>query len=321
MKALVTGAAGFIGSNLADYLVAQDIEVIGIDSFTTHYDPRFKRLNLYELSHNEKFTLVEKDLALISQDDLTDLLEKVDIVFHLAARAGVRSSWGSEFVPYLSDNILATQKLLEALKWVPRKLIYAGTSSVYGDGPIPFNVNQKTEPVSPYGVTKLAAEDLIRLYGRWHDVPFTIMRLFNVYGPRQRPDMAFGRIIMAGIADKPFSLWGSVKREFTYVEDVCAALQDAYIYGEVGKTYNVSGGAVISMDEAVRLIEKELGKEINILRSPGIKGDATVTKAAVGDITKDLHWQSDTLLKDGIRKQVRWVKENLNQASYYLNEV
>jgi UDP-glucuronate 4-epimerase len=321
MKALVTGAAGFIGSNLSEYLIDQGINVIGIDSFTTHYDPRFKRLNLYDLSHNDAFTLVEKDLALISKDELTHILEKVDVVFHLAARAGVRSSWGDNFMPYLSDNIMATQNLLEALKQVPKKLIYAGSSSVYGDGPIPFNVSQKPEPVSPYGVTKNAAEDLIRLYGKWHDMPFTIMRLFNVYGPRQRPDMAFGRLIMAGISGEVFNLYGGVKREFTYVTDVCAALQDAFLYGDTGKTYNVSGSAVVSMDEIIKIIEKELGKEINILRSPGIKGDASITKANMGDIKKDLKWEPDTLLTEGIRKQVRWIKNNLNQASYYLNEV
>jgi len=321
MKALVTGAAGFIGSNLCDYLIEKGWDVVGVDSFTTHYDPQFKRLNLYDLSFNDNFELIEKDLAYMPHEELVELIKSVDVVFHLAARAGVRSSWGERFVHYLSDNILVTQNLLDAMKEVPSvELFYAGTSSVYGDTMVPFDVNQRTKPVSPYGVTKNASEDLIRLYHRWHGVHYTILRLFNVYGPRQRPDMAFGRLIMSGLMDKPFNLYGGVKREFTYVEDVCEAFYKAAERKADCYTYNISGGSVVSMDATIKIIEKELGKEINVLRNPGVRGDANITQAAE-DWRLERWWLPSTLLKDGIEKQIRWVKENLNQASYYLNEV
>ena len=223
MKALVTGAAGFIGSTLSARLLADGWDVTGIDALTPYYDPALKRANLERLGG--AFTFVQEDLRTA---DLDALLDGVDVVFHEAGQPGVRASWGDEFGIYLDANVAATQALLEAAKRAPglQRLVYASSSSVYGDAArFPVLEVDLPQPVSPYGVTKLAAEHLCSLYASNFGVPTVSLRYFTVFGPRQRPDMAFTRFLTAVRDDRPITLYGTGEqiRDFTYVDDVVEA--------------------------------------------------------------------------------------------------
>jgi len=244
MKALVTGTAGFIGSTLAERLLADGADVVGIDCFTDYYPRPLKERNLTALRNHPRFTFVE---SRIQDVDLSALLAGRTHVFHLAAQAGVRKSWGRDFAVYTVNNVEATQMLLEACVKAPiERLVYASSSSVYGDNvTMPMREDALPQPVSPYGVTKLAAEHLGYLYHVNHKVPVAAMRYFTVYGPRQRPDMAFHRFLQATHRGEQIRLFGdgNQTRDFTFVADAVSATVAAGLKGVPGRVYNIGGGS------------------------------------------------------------------------------
>lgn len=315
--ALVTGAAGFIGSSVTRRLASSGWNVIGIEAFTDYYDPARKRRNAAWAAEGGDVTIIERDL-LDPQLDLTELVSSSDVVFHLAAQPGVRASWGEHFGEYSRRNVDATQRLLEAAVDVPRlrRFVYASSSSVYGDAEqYPTGEDDTPAPISPYGVTKLAAEHLTRLYGRLHGVPTVALRYFTVYGPRQRPDMAFHRFIRAALTDQPISLYGdgSQIREFTYVDDVVEAnIRAAEATDiEAGRVYNVSGGTSISVNDALDAIAELSGRTLSIDRRPTARGDVYRTGGSVNRIRAELAWAPLVGIRDGLRAEIDWLRAEL----------
>lgn len=224
MRAIVTGAAGFIGHTLASKLTSDGHDVIGIDSFTPYYDTAIKEENICRIK-SSKFELIRKDILDL---DLSSVLDGADVIFHQAGQPGVRKSWGSEFSEYINANISATQYLLESAKGISslKRFVYASSSSVYGDAErYPTTEMDPTSPISPYGVTKLAAEHLCTLYGKNFGVPTVSLRYFTVYGPGQRPDMAFTRFLRAAVLDDEITIFGDGHqiRDFTYIDDIVQA--------------------------------------------------------------------------------------------------
>src|SRR3954451_7080491 len=257
MRALVTGCAGFIGSHLADSLLADGHEVVGVDCFNDNYERTDKRRNLEHALEWSEFDFVPLDLV---RGDLASLIDDVDAVFHLAAEPGVRSSWGPRFDNYQHNNVVATQRLLEAARRTPEKrFVYASSSSIYGQAEaLPTPETTVPRPFSPYGVTKLAAEHLCEAYHGNFGVSAVSLRYFSVYGPRQRPDMAFNTFCRAAIAGRPLTLFGDggETRAFTYVGDGAAATRAAAeAPGAVAGVYNVGGGSRVSVNEAIQLLE------------------------------------------------------------------
>jgi UDP-glucose 4-epimerase len=308
MKALVTGAAGFIGSHLTASLLDKGATVVGIDCFTDYYPRAIKERNLEENRLREGFRFAETK---IETADLPALLDGVTHVFHLAAQAGVRKSWGKDFKTYTVNNIDATQLLLEACVNRPiEKFVHASSSSVYGDrAPIPMREDALPQPVSPYGVTKLAAEQLGYLYHVNFKVPTVAMRYFTVYGPRQRPDMAFNRFIRAAIKDEPITLFsdGEQTRDFTFVADAVAATIAAGERGVSGASYNIGGGSRVSMNHVVKIIEKIAGRPLKIQRAEAQKGDMRDTYADTTLAKKDLGFSPKVTLEEGIQAEYRWL--------------
>ena len=243
MKSLITGVAGFIGCHLAEKLLGLGHQVVGIDKFLNNYARGFKERNLVEFKSHPGFSFLEEDLLRL---DLGALLRDVDYVFHLAALPGVRASWGAEFARYSENNIMATQLLLEACKSFPlRKVVYASSSSVYGDtDDLPMREEGMTRPVSPYGVSKLAAEHLCYLYWKGYGVPTASLRFFTVYGPRQRPDMFFHILMRAVLRGEPVPLYddGEQSRDFTFCSDIVDGLTAAAFYPGSGEVFNLGGG-------------------------------------------------------------------------------
>jgi nucleoside-diphosphate-sugar epimerase len=308
MKALVTGAAGFIGSHLTTALLDRGAEVVGIDCFTDYYAREIKEANLAENLSRPGFTFVE---VRIQDADLDRLLDGVTHVFHLAAQAGVRKSWGRDFQIYTSNNVDASQQLLEAC--VGRNIhrfVYASSSSLYGDKvPIPMREDALPQPVSPYGVTKLAAEQLGYLYFVNHGVPATALRYFTVYGPRQRPDMAFHKFIRASLEGKPVTLYGDGEqtRDFTYVADAVAATMAAGDRGVPGRAYNVGGGSRVSMNQVIDIIGRVAGRPLEVRREPAQKGDMRDTYADTTLARTDLGFSPSVTLEQGIEAEYRWL--------------
>lgn len=308
MKALVTGAAGFIGSHLTAALLERGIEVVGIDCFTDYYSRAVKEANLAENLSHPGFSFEE---VRIQDADLDRLLNGVTHVYHLAAQAGVRKSWGRDFQVYTSNNVDASQQLLEAC--VGRKLqrfVYASSSSLYGDNvTIPMREDALPQPVSPYGVTKLAAEQLGYLYFVNHGVPATALRYFTVYGPRQRPDMAFHRFIRASLEGTPITLYGDGEqtRDFTYVADAVAATMAAGDRGVPGRAYNVGGGSRVSMNQVIEIIGRVAGRPLEVRREPAQKGDMRDTYADTTLARADLGFSPSVTLEQGIEAEYRWL--------------
>jgi nucleoside-diphosphate-sugar epimerase len=278
MRAVVTGAAGFVGSHLCEALLTDGWEVVGIDAFTDYYDPRQKEANVAHLLDRDRFVLHRVTLQHAA---ITSLVEGADVVFHLAGQPGVRPSWGERFASYVDHNVVATQRLLEAvLNARPSKLVFASSSSVYGDAEAyPTAETLRPRPVSPYGVTKLAAEHLCELYRVAYDVPTVSLRLFTVYGPRQRPDMAFSRLVTAALDRRPFTVFGDGEqtRDFTFVGDVVAALRAAGRSSWTGVA-NVGGGSRTSMNEVVRIVSALVGP-LDVIHRPAQRGDVRHTAA------------------------------------------
>ena len=307
--ALVTGAAGFLGSHLADRLLAEGVRVTGVDCFTTYYDPALKRRHVRGALEHDAYTLVELDLG---ADDLGTLPE-VDVVFHQAAQAGVRASWGAEFAGYTHHNVLATQRLLERYRDARlERFVYASSSSVYGDAErFPTGEDLLPRPFSPYGVTKLAAEHLTLLYGRNFGLPVAALRYFTVYGPRQRPDMAFHRFCRAMLRREPITVYGDGRqsRDFTYVDDAIEANLRAWKQAQPQGVYNVGGGSQIEVLEAIAIIEKALGVKAGIRFEPRLPGDPLRTRADATRIRADLGFAPATPIERGLAAEAAWMRE------------
>ncbi len=308
MIALVTGVAGFVGSHLAEALLAQDHEVRGVDCFTPYYDRVEKERNLLPLRAGRGFSFDEVDLTLA---DLTGTLHGVDVVFHLAGQPGVRPSWGREFGDYVRQNITATQRLLEACAVAPpRRFVFASSSSIYGEAErYPTLETAQPQPVSPYGVTKLAAEHLCHVYRASFGLPTAALRLFTVYGPRQRPDMAFRRLIGAAVAGTAFELYGdgSQTRDFTYVGDVVQAMISCAASSWCG-TANIGGGARTSMSDVVATVE-ELCGPIDLRRGGPQRGDVSHTAADVSVAAEAFGYRPRTALREGLASMVEWERQ------------
>jgi UDP-glucuronate 4-epimerase len=305
VRALVTGVAGFIGSHLAERLIADGSSVRGVDRFSTYYDPSLKRGNLERLGDQADFELIEGDL---NELDPGALIDGVDVIFHLAGQPGVRVSWGSEFEIYTRDNLLSTQRLLEACR--ERRVdrfVLASSSSIYGDAEsFPTREDAVPAPVSPYGLTKLAAEHLCRLYHRGFDIPTVALRYFTIFGPRQRPDMAFTRFIDAALSGGTIEVFGDglQERDFTYVADVVAATVAAGARGEPGSVYNVAGGNHATVREVLEIISELTGSELDIEHGDPVIGDARKTGADTTRAREQLGYAPETSLEEGLARQV-----------------
>jgi UDP-glucuronate 4-epimerase len=303
VSVLVTGAAGFIGSHLVERLLSDGTEVVGVDAFTDYYEEERKRANLATALDHDTFTLIEGDLTTL---DLGSALDDAETVFHLAGQPGVRVSWGENFDVYARDNILATQKLLEAVKERPiERVVYASSSSIYGDAEsFPTREEAVPAPVSPYGVSKLAGEHLCRLYERSYGVTSTILRYFSVYGPRQRPDMAFSRFIDSALADEPVTVFGDGQqsRDFTFVADVVEATVAAP--GSAAGTYNVAGGGQVTVLEAIAAIEEAIERSVRVEHQEVVKGDPRRTGADTSAARAALGFVPQTDFAYGIAAQV-----------------
>jgi len=310
MRSLVTGVAGFIGSHLAERLIKEGHEVVGIDCFTDYYARSIKENNLKELLQVSGFTFLEGNLLEVN---LSDLLVGVDYIFHQAAQAGVRSSWGDEFEIYTSNNILATQKLLEACKHSDiRRFIYASSSSVYGDSEeLPLRERSLLKPVSPYGVTKLAAEHLCYSYWKNYQVPVISLRYFTVYGPRQRPDMAFHRFVRAILDGGEIEIYGNGEqtRDFTFISDAVSGNMLAMKSNAEGEIFNIGGGSRVSVNEVLDIIQNIAGKTAKIVYRDVQKGDVRHTLADTNKAKKHLGYIPEVDLKTGLKEEWKWLKQ------------
>ncbi|MDD4857370.1 MAG: NAD-dependent epimerase/dehydratase family protein [Candidatus Krumholzibacteria bacterium] len=314
-KVVVTGAAGFIGSHLCERLLDEGHEVLGVDSFTDYYSPERKRLHLAACIARPGFTLAEGDLTTC---DIARLIKGARGVFHLAAQAGVRRSWGKEFALYIESNILATQRLLEALKDLPGvPLVHSSSSSVYGETrTLPMREDHPKVPLSPYGATKLSAEHLCELYRLNYGVKYRALRYFTVYGPRQRPDMAFSRFITAGFAAGAIEIYGNGKqtRDFTYVTDAVEANVRAYRYDGPHTVFNIGGGSRVSILDVLGVMERELGSRLDLRFGERAKGDVTDTWADTELARDALGFAPRVDLSEGIRREIAWYREYLGTA-------
>ncbi|MGI8905065.1 MAG: GDP-mannose 4,6-dehydratase [Candidatus Sumerlaeaceae bacterium] len=314
MRCIVTGAAGFVGSSLCDRLLEQGDEVAGIDCFIPYYARELKENNLARARSNNRFQFMEQDICTVFEGGSTagELLDGVDVVFHQAAQAGVRASWGKDFEIYTHNNVLGTQKLLEACRTRPGiKVVYASSSSVYGETErFPMSEADPTAPVSPYGVSKLAAEHLARLYTHNFGVHTVSLRYFTVYGPRQRPDMAFHRIIKSILKNEEFHLFGSGEqtRDFTFIGDIVQANIDAAQRGTAGGFYNLGGGTRISMNDVIALIEKVTGKRAKVQREARQHGDVSNTGADVSRAKASFGFQPKVGLEEGLRREAEFIE-------------
>ncbi|HEX7484511.1 MAG TPA: NAD-dependent epimerase/dehydratase family protein [Vicinamibacterales bacterium] len=315
MNALVTGAAGFIGSTLAGRLLDQGARVTGIDCFTDYYPRSMKEANLATLVAKPSFRFVE---TTIQYADLGGLLADTTHVFHLAAQAGVRKSWGRDFRVYTTNNIEATQVLLEACVGTKiEKLVYASSSSVYGDDtPLPMRETAVPAPLSPYGVTKLAAEHLCNLYHANYRVPCVSLRYFTVYGPRQRPDMAFHRFIRSAIGLQPITLFGDGEqtRDFTFVADAVTATANAGTQGVPGRVYNIGGGSRVSVNQVLDIIARLSGHRLDVRREGRQVGDMRDTSADTSRARADLGFIPTVSIEEGLAAEYAWLEPALNRA-------
>jgi UDP-glucuronate 4-epimerase len=310
VRALVTGAAGFIGSNLSDRLLADGHDVVGVDSFTNYYDPAIKRSNIGAALDHNRFTLVNEDILTA---DLDRLLDGIDVVFHQAGQPGVRLSWADGFETYTRLNILATQCLLEAAARHPlQRFVYASSSSLYGAAErYPTNEGDVPAPMSPYGVTKLAAEHLCSLYHRNFGVPTVSLRYFTVYGPRQRPDMATHRLIDSAITGSEFMMFGDGTqiRDFTYVGDVVNANVAASSKPDaIGSVFNIGGGSTATMHDVVAAVTESVGTAPNMTFSETALGDVFRTGADITAAGAVLGWKPSVDLALGVVHQVEAVR-------------
>lgn len=309
MICLVSGAAGFIGSHLCRRLIKEGFSVIGIDCFTDFYPQWIKERNIHDLLNKKNFEFIDEDLENL---DLKKFLNRADCVFHLAAQAGVRTSWGQNFSVYIKNNIKVTQNLLETAKEIPlKKFIFASSSSVYGLCPeLPMSETSPLHPLSPYGVTKLASEQLCFLYFKNYGIPTVSLRYFTVYGPGQRPDMAFHKFFKALNEEKEIIVYGDGKqtRDFTYIEDIVKATFSSLERGKTGETYNIGGGSQENLENIFPLLERITHKKIRIKWAEKQKGDVPHTFANIEKAQTDLDYSPQTSLQEGLEREWTWLK-------------
>ena len=306
MRSLVTGAAGFVGSHLAERLVALGQHVVGVDCFTDYYARDLKERNLSALRASPRFRLVEGDLV---TTDLASLLDGVSVVYHQAAQAGVRASWGTTFESYTHHNVLATQRLLEAVKDARhvRRFVYASSSSVYGmTTDLPMRETSLPRPFSPYGVTKLAAEHLVELYRQNFGVSTVSLRYFTVYGPRQRPDMGFHKFISALLRGEALTVFGSgaQTRDFTYIDDIVAANLAAGERDGVEGVYNVGGGSRVALNEVLETMAELAGVALQLNRIEDQPGDVQHTEADTTRARELLGYAPSVSLREGLSRHI-----------------
>jgi UDP-glucuronate 4-epimerase len=298
MKFVVTGAAGFIGSHVAEQLHALGHDVVGVDCFTDYYDIALKEENASGLDI-ERFDLAERDLD----------LGGVDGVFHLAGQPGVRS-FGDVFADYTRDNLLASRRVFDAAARAGVRVVFASSSSIYGDAErYPTAEDTPPRPISPYGITKLGCEHLAYAYAKGFGLDVVTLRYFTVYGPRQRPDMAFARIVDALVGGTPFELYGDglQSRAFTFVADAVRATVTAMERAEPGAIYNVGGGSEATMRDAIAVLERVAGRQLELVERPRAEGDVLRTAPDTTRAERDLAWRPETPLEDGLKRQWDWV--------------
>lgn len=315
MKICVTGVAGFIGSRIADKILENGCEVIGIDCFTDYYDRRIKELNLSAIRNRPGFVFHERDVI---DFDFRKHLTAGDVIFHEAAQPGVRASWGREFEIYTTNNVLATQRMLEKVKDIGlKKVILAGSSSVYGDvNTFPMNEEDHPRPVSPYGVTKLASEHLCMLYYKNFQLPTVSLRYFTVFGPGQRPDMAFHRFCIALERESLLPLYGngSQTRDFTFIDDIVAGNIAAIDADCAGQVINLGGGSRISLMECIHILEKISGKKAKFDRGAVQKGDVRHTAADITRAKELLGFEPKVSVAQGLEAEYAWIMKLMEEG-------
>lgn len=312
MKILVTGVAGFIGSHLAERLIKEGHKVVGVDCFTDYYPRAIKESNIKKLRSDSSFDFHDADILEIN---LETVLQNIDVVYHEAAQAGVRASWGANFKIYTENNVRATQRLLEAAKTARlKKFIYASSSSVYGDAEsYPTHEDMKPLPISPYGVTKLAAEHLCYLYYKNFGIPTVSLRYFTVYGPRQRPDMAFHKFIKAILNDQEIPVFGdgNQTRDFTYSDDIIDANISAMNTEATGQVFNIGGGSRITVNDTIAIIERACEKNAKKKYIEKQKGDVIHTAADISKAQKLLGYAPKYDVEKGIANEAAWLRSIL----------
>jgi len=306
-RVLITGAAGFIGSHLAQACLARGWQVTALDSLTTYYSPATKVRNAETFSAQPACTYLEQDVLDV---DLPSIVGEADVVFHLAAQAGVRASWGQSFDVYTQLNVTVLQRLLEAAREAQhlRSFVFASSSSVYGDAEaLPTTEDQILKPLSPYGATKALGEHLCYLYHRSFGVPTVNLRYFSVYGPRQRPDMAFHRAIEAALDQREFVLYGDGRqtRDFTFVADIVHGTISASEHGRPGTSYNLGGGSRVSMLDVLDVIRVEAGR-LQVRHEEAQRGDARDTSSDIGRAASDLGYAPTHTVLEGLKEQFAW---------------
>jgi UDP-glucose 4-epimerase len=315
MKVVVTGAAGFIGSHLCERLLAGGHQVVGIDSFTDYYDRSLKEQNLEASRQHHDFAFDELDLV---EDDLSRALQDARVVFHLADQSAVRSSWGSDFDRFVRENIAATQRLFEALKHLQvDRLVYASSSAVYGDAEMsPTRETALPRPISPYGMTKLAAEHLALLYMRNFGIPVVVLRYFTVYGPRQRPDMALARFMHALVAGREIEVFGDGEqaRDFTYISDAVDATVKAATASVAGQVINLGGGSRVTINQVLQALEEVSGMIAHKRHLPAAPGDPKHAVASINLARERLGWEPRVSLREGLARQWEWFQEGQKRA-------
>ncbi len=305
MNIVITGAAGFIGSHLSEELLKRGHTVIGIDDMEHTPNREIKEDNLKNILGHPQFQWQAVDLL---KSDLERLVNDADVVFHLAGLAGVRNSWGVSFDDYLQANVLLTQKILEACKKASRlkKLVYASSSSVYGGGVGPSSCEDSpTRPISPYGLTKLAGEHLCSLYHKQYGLPYTALRYFTVYGPRQRPDMGFHRFMKAAVLDQPLTIYGNgdQTRDFTYISDLVEGNIKAMNYTKHGTVFNLGGVETASVNDVITTIQRLSGKKLRLSYLPEQPGDPFTTRGDISLARKELGYDPIVSLDEGMTEQ------------------
>lgn len=316
LEVIVTGAAGFIGSHLSEHLLEKGHKVIGIDELNNYYDPTLKRKNINILKNYDQFSFIQQSIEAL---DWKPLVNNIDYIFHQAAQAGVRASWGDNFRDYVNRNILSTQILLESLKESKslKKLVFASSSSVYGDSyQLPTTENINPKPISPYGITKYAAEQLCNLYYVNYGIPIVLLRYFSVYGPRQRPDMAFHKFFKSIIESQPITIYGNglQTRDFTFVKDIVSANMLAAMSDKcTGEIINIGGGSRLGLLSVIEQMENIVGEPINKIYLNSSQGDATHTAADISKAKRLLGFFPQTNIKNGLKEEWEWIK------GYYQN--